>query len=126
MENILETNNTNKTTSQEKNKNALANFKYENGFVFCGTDLGNQGVKIELMRNYENGGAIILPPNKALECAHWMLQSIGQLKHDIPKELPGILEKIATDKQARRLLNREDKKTIKQAISFLKIYNSKN
>ena len=123
---MLKTNNKKVISSKKENKNALANFKYENGFVFYGTDLGNQGVKIELMRNYENGGAIILPPKKAIECAHWMLQSIGQMEHDIPKELPGILEKIATDKQAKRLLNREDRKKLKQAISFLKLYNSKN
>jgi hypothetical protein len=101
---------------------ALSEFSYENGYVFRGTDLGGLGVKIELVHKEkeEGGGAIILPPGKAQECAKWLLKTLGQIYPSLPEELPDILKKIVKRKEATRILERGDKKKIKDALRLLK------
>jgi len=73
---------TERTAVQQRS--ALSQFRYENGYEFRGTDLGNEGVKIELVHNDEPEAAIILPPAKAEQCARWILQTIGQHNHRLP------------------------------------------
>ncbi|MHC4617872.1 MAG: hypothetical protein ACYTEQ_08980 [Planctomycetota bacterium] len=105
-----------------ENRPSLSEFRYENGYVFCGTDLGGLGVKIELLHKEkeEGGGAIILPPGKARECAKWLLTTLGQTHPHLPKELPEILKKIIKRKEATRILERGDKKKIRDALRLLK------
>ena len=103
-----------------ENRPSLSEFRYENGYVFRGTDLGGMGVKIELLHKDEGGGAIILPPGKAQECAQWLLETLGQPRPDLPEDLPEILRKIVRRKEASRLLERGDKKKIKDALRLLK------
>ena len=105
-------------------RSALAGYCYENGYVLTVTDLGNQGVKLELVHECQDGGAIILPPAKAEECAKWLFQTIGQVKHSPVKELCDILQKLMREKALSRMLQRGDKKKIREAVRLLKIQHS--
>lgn len=105
---------------------ALPEFCYENGYTFFGTDLGGTGVKIELVNKHEGGGAIILPPNKAEECANWLLGTLAQKGLGLPKELPDVLARIVSQKGLSRVLKRGDKKKIKDALRVLKKWQSRN
>jgi hypothetical protein len=103
-----------------KRPSALSGFSYENGYMLSATDLGNQGVKIELAHERQDSGAIILPPAKAKECARWMLQTIAHKNHNPLKELPDILNRLVKQKTSGRILQRGDKKKIKEALKLLK------
>jgi len=103
-----------------KNRNCLSEFCYENGYVLRGTDLGGLGVKIELVHEDQGGGAIILPPGKAQECAGWLLQTLGQSHQNLPEELADILERIVTRKELSQILRRSDKKKLRDALRALK------
>jgi hypothetical protein len=105
---------------------ALAQFFYENGFLLLGTDLGNHGVKIELVHKNEAGGAIILPPKQAAKCAGWLLDTLGQPKPTLPDELPAILRRIVRQKRLGHALKRGDKKKIQDALQLLKKQQAKN
>jgi len=107
-------------------RGALPEFAYENGYVFRGTDLGGHGVKIELLHQNQDGGAIILPPAKAAECANWLLQTIGQPKPSLPDELPVILERIIKQKELRRGLKRGEKKKLEDALKVLQSAKRRN
>jgi hypothetical protein len=107
-----------------KKRSALSDFCYENGYVLSVTDLGNKGVKIELIHEYKDGGAIILPPSKAEQCGKWLLRTIGQIKHSPLKELCDILQRLMREKALGRMLHRGDKKKIKEAVRLLKIQQS--
>lgn len=99
---------------------ALSTFYYESGYTFLGEDLGNRGVKIELVHEDEDGRAIILPPGKAKECGRWLLETIGKERYKLPKELPDILERLIEQKGFKQRLKRGDKKKIKEALRVLK------
>ncbi len=99
---------------------SLARFCYESGYVLLGTDMGNEGVKIELVREHEDGRAIILPPKTAKECGKWMLRTLGRVGRNLPEELPDILERLTKQKRVDRILKRGEKKKIKDAIKVLK------
>lgn len=101
-------------------RRALSRFCYESGYIFLGEDLGNRGVKIQLTGGYEDGRAIILPPEKARECGRWLLRTIGKAKYKLPKELLGILERLIERKGFQQRLRRGDKKIIAQALKVLK------
>jgi hypothetical protein len=105
-------------------RSALSGYCYQNGYVFSVTDLGKQGVKIELVHEYGDGRAIILPPAKAEECAKWLLRTIGQIKHSPLKELCDILQRLMREKSLGRILHRGDKKKIREAVRLLKIQQS--
>lgn len=105
---------------------ALSTFCYESGYTFLGEDLGNRGVKIELVHKYEDGKAIILPPRKAKECGRWLLKTIGEEGRKLPKELPDILERLVEQKGLKQKLKRGDKKTIKKALRVLRTNPSHN
>jgi len=108
-----------------KERSALSEFCYEDGYVFSATDLGKRGVKIELVHRQEDGGAIILPPRKAEECGRWLLQTIGQTGLGFPKELPDILDRLVKEKNAGRVLRWGEKKKIKDAVKLLRNQPSK-
>lgn len=109
-----------------KRRPGLSTFCYESGYTFWGEDLGNRGVKIELVGEHEDGRAVILPPGKAKECGRWLLQTIGEGKYKLPKELPDILERLIEQKGLEQRLRRGDKKKIKEALKVLKIDRSHN
>ena len=98
----------------------LSGFSYENGYTLLATDLGNQGVKIELMHNHDTAAAIILPPKEVGECGRWLLHTIGQDRHGMPKELQDILKRLNKQKGFSRLLKRGEKKAIQDSLKILK------
>ena len=109
-----------------KRRPGLSTFCYESGYTFWGEDLGNRGVKLELVGEHEDGRAVILPPGKAKECGRWLLQTIGEGKYKLPKELPDILERLIEQKGLEQRLRRGDKKKIKEALKVLKTERSHN
>jgi len=105
---------------------ALSGFYYEDGYTLLGTDLGGLGVKMELMRKHKGGGAVILPPHKARECAQWLQRTLGQVNQSLPKELPDVLERIIEQEGLAPVLKRGDKKKIKDVIKILKAQQGEN
>ncbi|MHC4109653.1 MAG: hypothetical protein ACYSUY_01170 [Planctomycetota bacterium] len=98
----------------------FSSFRYEDGYTFSAIDLGTHGVKVELNRRYDDGGAVILPPEKVQDCGRWLLQTIGQDSHGLPKELTDILQRLITHKKAGQILERGDKTKIKDALKVLR------
>ena len=70
---------------------ALPAFVFRNGYTLQANDLGNSGVKVELLHEYDAAGAIILPPREVSEYGRWLLQTLGQDRFGLPRELPEIL-----------------------------------
>jgi hypothetical protein len=99
---------------------ALAGFLFEDGYIFSATDLGKNGVKIELSHRAEDSAAVILPVQKVEECGRWLLQTIGQSNRDFLKELLSIFKKLTKQKGLGIALQRGDKKKISDAIKMLK------
>jgi len=107
-------------SSKAGSYSALSGFHYQNGYRLSATDLGNQGVKIELVYERDIAGAIILPPGKVGECGRWLLKTLGQDRHGLPKELPGILQRLSKQKSTELIFQRGDKKTIKDTLRILR------
>lgn len=105
---------------------ALPEFSYENGYFFRGVDLGGGGVKLELVHQEQGGGAIIMPPEKAKQCANWLLKTIGQEPSELPIELADILQRIIKDKNVRETLKRGEKKKIQDAVRVLRDKKKEN
>jgi len=99
---------------------SLSGFRYKDGYTLSATDMGSRGVKIELRHTYDSAGAIILPPTKAQEYGKWLLSTLGQDQYGLPKELPEILERICRQKTPDGMLQRGDKKAIRDALKVLK------
>jgi len=99
---------------------ALAGFLFEDGYIFSATDLGKKGVKIELSHKDEDSAAVILPPQKAEECARWLLQTLEQPNRDLLRELPDILKRLTKQKGLGQALQRGDKKKIRDAVKILR------
>jgi len=99
---------------------AFSAFRYKDGYTLSVIDLGIQGVKIELIQAYDIGGAIILPPEKVQECGRWLLQTLGQNSFGLPKELSDILARIVSHKESGQILQRGDKKKIRDALKVLR------
>ena len=99
---------------------ALNEFTYRNGYTLTVTDMGSDGLRIELIHPYENTAAVIIPPDKALMCVHWMLKTLALQEDKLPAELPEILRRIVD----RKSLNRGDKKKIRNAIRTLRDWQS--
>lgn len=99
---------------------ALPEFHYRNGYTLCLADLGKAGVKVELIDNHEGSAAVILPPDKTEQCSRWLSQTIGQRYHVLPDELSKILGRLLSEKKPARILERGDKRTIKEALKLLK------
>ena len=99
---------------------AFSTFRYEDGYKLSAVDLGIRGVKIELNQTYDTGAAIILPPKKVKDCGKWLLQTLGQDSHGLPRELSDILTRLITHKKAAQILERGDKTKIKDALKILR------
>jgi hypothetical protein len=99
---------------------AFSTFRYKDGYTLSVIDLGVRGVKIELNQTYDDGAAIILPPNKVQDCGRWLLQTLGQDNHGLPRELTDILARLINHKKAGQILERGDKTKIKDALKVLR------
>ncbi|MFH1719975.1 MAG: hypothetical protein ABIF19_21685 [Planctomycetota bacterium] len=104
---------------------ALPPFTHEDGYTLSATDLGKLGVKIELKHRYDTAGAIILPPKQVAECGRWMLETLEQESHGLPKGLRGILERLSRQSGFKPTLERGDKKKIRDALKVLNSQRSK-
>jgi len=103
-----------------KELGALPEFHYNNGYTLLLSDLGKAGVKIELTDRNESSAAVILPPDKTEECSRWLSQTIAQRSHLLPEELLIILGRLLKGKRQSKILERGDKKIIKESIKILK------
>ena len=99
---------------------ALPGFHFQNGYTFSATDLGNHGVKLELLHKNDVAAAIILPPKMVAKCGRWLLQTLGQDRHGLPNGLSQVLRRLNKQKAAERLFQRGDKKMLKDAIRVLR------
>ena len=99
---------------------SLAPFVFGNGYSLTAFDLGNGGVKIELGHDGDVDAAIILPPEEARNLGRWLLATLGLDAHGFPVELGGILERISKTKVPLSILERGDKKRIKEALRALR------
>ncbi len=99
---------------------ALSGFTYKDGYTLSAIDLGDHGIKIELSRAYDVGAAIILPPDQVRECGRWMLKSLGQNSLGLSTELVDVLQRIIRHEKASKILERGDKKKIKDALKVLR------
>ena len=99
---------------------ALPGFSYHNGYTLSGQDLGDKGVKINLLREYEDERAIILPPDKAREFGRWLSKTINEQRTNLPRELPAILKRLSRQRGTRLTLRQGDKAKIQQALYALK------
>lgn len=106
-------------------RSALPPFAYEDGYTLSATDMGKLGVKIELKHRYDTAGAIILPPERVAECGRWMLETLEQESHGLPKDLRGILERLSSQSGFKPTLQRGDKKKIKDALKVLNSQRAK-
>src|SRR4030042_43652 len=97
-------------------RGALPGFHYQNGYAFSATDLGNHGVKLELLHENDVAAAIILPPKMVAKCGRWRLQTLGQDRHGLPNGLAGGLRRLNKQKAAGRLVQRGGQKMPKDAI----------
>ena len=98
---------------------ALPAFIFRNGYTLQANDLGNSGVKIELLHEFDTVGAIILPPKEVSQYGRWLLETLGQDRYGLPRELPEILRRLSKQKKANQILQRGDKTKIKDALKVL-------
>lgn len=103
-----------------KEISTMSEFSHVNGYELRSKDLGDRGVMIEIGNEYEEGRAIILPPEKAKEYGNWLLRTIGEKRKEFPKELAGILERLIEEKDAEQKLKKDERSKIKSAIRILK------
>lgn len=99
---------------------SLKPFVYGNGYSLCAYDLGGGGVKLELHHEGEVGAAILLPAEEVQNLGRWLLRTLGQDAHGFPVELGGILERLSKTRIEESILQRGDKKRIKQALQALR------
>jgi hypothetical protein len=110
----------NRTGRQNHRYDALPAFTFRNGYTLQANDLGGSGVKIELLHEYDTVGAIILPPKAVGHYGRWLLETLGQDRHGLPRELPEILKRLTKQKKASQILQRGDKTKIRDALKVLK------
>ena len=103
----------------ERQYDVLPAFTFRNGYTLQASDLGNAGVKIELIHEHDTMGAIILPPEEVGEYGRWLLQTLGQDRYGLPRELPEILKRLSKQKKANQILQRGDKTKIRDALKVL-------
>ncbi len=99
---------------------SLPPFVFGNGYSLSAFDLGSAGVKLELGHEGQVGAAIILPSEEVGNLGRWLLQTLGQDKHGLPVELGGILERLSKTPVKAPILERGDKKRIKEALRALR------
>lgn len=99
---------------------SLPPFAFGNGYSLTAFDLGNAGVKLELDHDGDVGAAIILPSAEVQRLGKWLLRTLGQDKHGFPVELGGILERLSKTRIEDSVLQRGDKRRIKEALQALR------
>ncbi len=99
---------------------SLPPFAFGSGYSLKAFDLGNAGVKLELHHDGDTEAAIILPPREVGSLGRWLLNTLGQDKHGLPVELGGILERLTKPNLKHPILERGDKKRIKEALRTLR------
>jgi hypothetical protein len=99
---------------------SLPPFAFGSGYSLRAFDLGNTGVKLELQHNGGTEAAIILPPREVGNLGRWLLRTLGQDEHGFPVELGGILERLSKTNLKYPILERGDKKRIKEALRALR------
>jgi hypothetical protein len=110
--------NTAKLSGRERR--SLPGFEFQNGYRLSATDLGNHGIKIELAHDNDEPAAIILPPQAVAKCGMWMLRTLGQDKHGLPHGLSDILRRLSKLSGSHRILERGDKKMIRDSLRALR------
>ena len=103
-----------------RRSSSLPPFVFGNGYSLSAFDLGGSGVKVELRHNGDVGAAIIMPPEEVHKLGRWLLRTLGQDQHGLPSELGRILERLSKTKVQQSILERGDKKRIKEALRVLK------
>ena len=103
-----------------RRSSSLAPFVFGNGYSLAAFDLGGGGVKVELGHEGHVEAAIILPPEEVHDLGRWLLATLGQDEHGFPVELAGILERLSKAKLPVPILERGDKKRIKEALRALR------
>ena len=106
--------------SVSRRPSSLAPFVFGNGYSLAAFDLGGGGVKMEMRREDDVEAAIIIPPEEAGNLGRWLLATLGQDEHGFPVELGSILERLSKAKVESSILERGDKKRIKQALRALR------
>jgi len=104
----------------DRRSSSLAPFVFGNGYSLTAFDLGNGGVKLELQHQGEPEAAIILPPEEVRNLGKWLLRTLGQDERGLPLELSGILKRLSKAKLKIPILERGDKKRIKEALQTLR------
>lgn len=103
-----------------RRSSSLAPFVFGNGYSLVAFDLGNGGVKVELQHQGEPSAAILLPSEEVRNLGRWLLRTLGQDERGLPVELSGILERLSKAKIKVPILERGDKKRIKEALRTLR------
>jgi hypothetical protein len=104
----------------QRRSSSLAPYVFGNGYSLTAFDLGNGGVKLELQHQGESEAAIILPSEEVRNLGRWLLATLGQDERGLPVELSGILERLSKAKIKVPILERGDKKRIKEALQTLR------
>jgi len=104
----------------QRRSSSLAPFVFGNGYSLAAFDLGGGGVKMELRREETVEAAIIIPPEEVGNLGRWLLATLGQDENGFPVELGGILERLSKVKATHPILERGDKKRIKEALRALR------
>jgi hypothetical protein len=65
-------------------RTTLDKFCYENGYSLVCSNWGSDGVKIELVHPCEGSRAVILPPDKIIECVGWLTRKLESGKPHCP------------------------------------------
>ena len=104
----------------QRKSSSLPPFTFGNGYSLSASDLGRAGVKLELRHHGDVGAAIILPPAQVQKLGRWLLRTLGQDEYGFPIELGGILERLSKAKLKHPILERGDKKRIKEALRALR------
>jgi hypothetical protein len=104
----------------DRRSSSLPPFVFGNGYSLAAFDLGNSGVKVELGHEGDVGAAVILPPEEVHKLGRWLLRTLGQDRHGLPEDLGRILERLSKTKVEHSILERGDKKRIKEALRALK------
>jgi len=98
---------------------AMPTFSFRNGYTLSGLDLGQRGVKLNLLRQCEDPRGIILPPEKARQFGSWLAGTVAAKPQTLPADLADILRRLLRQKGLRPTLKKGDKTRIKQALRAL-------
>lgn len=98
---------------------AVPTYYFRNGYTLSGLDLGQRGVKLNLLRQCEEPRGIILPPEKAWQFASWLAATIAVKRPALPPDLADVLRRLLKQKGLTLVLKKGDKTTLKRALHAL-------